>query len=229
MGGGGGRGGGKGGGGGDDEDGGKGRGKLLVAAALLLSSFLQNPFENVRRKYEKCPRYRIEEASKEHQEKAKALLKHTSVLRNDYQQRKFRIYQLMKGQVIEGMHVAHKVGLDLMKYMLIKVDGKELTKADIGIVRECCSKFDNFEMVPKMENWKDHVDIDKMLKKAIDECLANGNVSEETWRSLSSQPRVREIVMCLKKDYWPPVVSQRVQVLRQIVNPSNPAQNLWDI
>ncbi|CAI8037318.1 hypothetical protein GBAR_LOCUS20855 [Geodia barretti] len=116
-----------------------------------------------------------------------------------------------------------------MKHMLIKVDGKELTKADIGIVRECCSKFDNFEMVPKMENWKDHVDIDKMLKKAIDECLANGNVSEETWRSLSSQPRVREIVTCLKKDYWRPVVSQRVQVLRQIANPSNPAQNLWDI
>ena len=225
-------GGGRGGGGGDDEDGGKGRGKLWVAAALLLSSFLQNPHENARKKYEKCPRYRIPKASEEDQKKAEALLPSTDVLRNG-NEKKFREEQHKKGKPLEGMQAAHKVGLGLMKYMLINVDGKEVTGEDIIVVRECCNKFENFDLVTEKKNKSEHTKIDNALKRAIDECLANGEVSQDMWKSLTIDPvvveRIREIVKCLKKDYWPPVVSQRVQVLRQIVNPSNPAQNLWDM
>ena len=222
-------GGGRGGGGGDEGDGGKGRGRLLVTAAVLLTSFFKPSHIQAREKYEKCPRHNIPESSEEAKKKANDMLPSTSVLRNKWQQEKFRREQQSKGKVVQGMHVAHKVGLDLMRYVLVKVDGKEITERDIKVVKECCNNFENFDLVSQAVNQSHHVCIDNALKGAIKECLEKGSVSEATWKSLSDQPRVREVVASLKKDYWPPAVSQRVQVLRQVFNPSNPAQNLWDM
>ena len=194
--------------------------KELVTTALLLTSFLHHSHENIREKYEKCTRYQIKKASEGSQMKATDLLGSHPILLDPKQQE-----ERMKVKFVDGMHVTHKVGLDLIKHILIKVDGKELTDNDVEIIQECYSKLENFELVSN----HNYVFIENTLKNAIDECLENEKVLEATWKSLNGQPRVREVVTCLKKEYWPPAVSQRVQVLRQIYNPSNPAQNLWDM
>ena len=231
-GGGGGRGGGGrgGGGGGDDDDGGKGRGKRWVAAAVLLPSFFQKLYESIREMYEKCQRRQIKEASQKAQKKVSDLLEDAEVLRNGWQQTKFKNEKASEGKDIEGMHAAHIVGCKLMKHILIKVNGKVFEKEDIKVVREYCSRFENFELAPIEVNKSDHVKTDNTLIKAIDEYFEDGQISEATWESLSSEStRVKDIMTCLRDLDWPAVVSQRVQVFRQIVNPSNPAQNIWDM
>ena len=234
-----------GGGGGDDDDGGNGSHKLWVTKALLTIAFLQRFYENERCKCEKCPRYYVPRASAEARSRAEELLPKTAVLRNKYQQTKYREAEQEKGKDISGMHVAHTVGLDLMKHILIEVDGNELTERDIQIVRECCNRFDNFDLVEVGTNKSNHVIVDNALISAISHALEGKKVPLDDWRTLEQNwDRVRKIVEMLKKqdywptavtqhakkqDYWPTAVTQRVQVLRRVVNPNNPFQNLWDI
>ena len=222
--------GGGGGGGGDDGGDDDGRHKIWVAGALLAAAFLQGPYENTRRKYEKCERHFVPKATEEAQKRASEMLPDTSVLRSKRQQEKFRFEQLQKGKIIDGMHVAHRVGLDLMKHILIQVDGRELTKNNVKVVQDCCNRSENFDLVPAETNKSEHVIIDHALKKAITDCLEGRKVSAATWATLQQNwSRVREVVAELKGDYWPAVVSQRVQVLRRVINPNDSAQNLWDI
>ena len=209
---------------GDDEDSQKNHDKLWITKAFLLSAFLQHSHENKR-----SPCHQVQEATEEDQRKASDMLKVISIPNDPWKEERFRKEQQQQGEVLDRMHVTHKVGFDLLKYILIKIDGKELTEKDIEVIRECYNRFENFELVSQQVNPTHYVIINNTLKEAINECLKNGRVSEATWKSLSGQHRVRQVVMCLKRDYWPPVVSQRVQILRDIVNPRNPTQNLWDM
>ena len=220
-------GGGNGGGGSDGGDGGDGGddkggdGDRRRKFALLFSAleWLQEVFNRERKKYERVTRDDIQKASKHAIDRAKEKLPDTKALRKAV---KFR-----QGEKNEGEHAAHIVALEVVRHILIYIDGKELTDEDIRKVRDCCNASNNFELVPARENQSDHRKKDIALKDAISEYLKDGRVSESKWDCLDLG-RVKQAVKILKGDNWPPVMSQRVQVLQQICNPRNSAQNLWD-
>ena len=237
-----GRGGDKGGGGGDkgsgkggdkgagvgDEDSRRNIFRRLLAATFLMLGMFTEEYEKERTKQEKGNRTdKILGASQSAQEHSKALLPSTGVLRNEYQQRRFRKNAQKSGIDITGQHAAHRVGLDVVRHILIYVDGKKLTEDDVELTKHFFNQPDNFELVPARVNQSDHKKKDNALKNAIKEYLKQGCVSESTWEKLDLT-RIREAVAIMKSDDCPVALSQRVQVLRQITNPRNPTQNLFE-
>ena len=219
------KGGGGGGGGGDDDD--NHRGQLLVLC-LSLGSF-QRCYELERKKVEKVKRGDICEASKEAKEKTKLLIPDTSALRKTYGQTKFRREANDEGINVSGQDAAHKVALEVLHYILVNVDGDKLTNDDVEKIKVCCARPSNLEMVSVHTNRSVHRRQDIALIDAVKEYFnKQGYVSEATWNSLD-RDRLRQFVTELKREGWPPAVSQRVQVLRQIVDPNNHATNLWDL
>lgn len=202
------------------------KGKLVVTTAVLLLGCFKTSYEVERKKHEKCARYQINEASDEDQKKASEIIPATKVIRNIAQQVKFRKYESSRGKSLNGMHVSHKVGLELIKVFVTIVDGSEI---DVPVVRDSCNRFENFELAPAKVNKSDHVKVDNLIIKAIKECFT-GRVTDTTWESLMEyKDRIEVIVQCLHADFWPAEISQRVQILREIVNPNDSAQNLWDM
>ena len=209
-------------------DGGRGNRRDKITALLLSFGLFQGIYKREREKYEPGRRDHIRGATAEAQRQAEEKLPRTDALRDEGRQQKFRRESEKKGIDISDKHVAHIVGLDVVRYILIKVDGKTLTDHDINLVKGCCNKVENFELVPARENQSDHKKKDNAFKKAISEYLKEGRVSGSTWAELDLT-RVGKAVKILKSDDWPAAISQRVQVLRQICNPQDSAQNLWDI
>ena len=153
----------------------------------------------------------------------------TSALRKTYGQTKFRREANDEGINVSGQDAAHKVALEVLHYILVNVDGDELTKDDVEKIKVCCARPSNLEMVSLHTNRSVHRRQDIALIDAVKEYFnKQGRVSEATWNSLD-RDRLRQFVTELKREDWPPAVSQRVQVLRQIVDPNNPATNLWDL
>lgn len=224
-------GGGGGGNGGDDDE---HKRKSSFAALLLLIPFLQTSLENERQKYEKGRRAIIKKASPALYKKMNAMVPNTDVLRSDYQQGKFRDDQQSKGKVVnQGMHAGHIVSLELIRCLLLHVDGCEITLQDRKHIKESCNKFRNFELVSAHTNQSVHRKIDRCLTTAIKDYLESGKISEITWDGLTetsvARERVRSIVKYFKEGKWHVAVTQRVEILRLIKNPRNPSQNLWDI
>ena len=191
---------------------------------LLLS---QGIYDREMEKYESGRHDQIWGATAEAQRQAEENIPSSATLRDERKQEKFKQESKKKRIDTSDKHVAHIVGLDVVRYILIKVDGKTLTDHDINLVKGCCNKVENFELVPARENQSDHKKKDNAFKKAISEYLKEGRVSGSTWAELDLT-RVGKAVKILKSDDWPAAISQRVQVLRQICNPKISAQNLWD-
>ena len=126
------------------------------------------------------------------------------------------------------MHAAHKAGLGVVRHFLIYVSGKEVTLDDREQVKQFFSEPFNLEMVPARENWSDHNVKDYAWKKAIDEYLDSGCLSEATWKNLDLD-WIKAAVSVFKRRDCPIVISQRVQILRQMVNPNNPEENLFNL
>lgn len=221
------------GGGGDGKDGGDGDGcgrgirSIMTELAFSIGFFQQN-YDTERKKVEKVIREHIPEASDEAKCRTNLMIPNTDVLRMPYSQTKFREKARKDGTDVSGRHAAHIVSLDVVRYILINVDGKDLTKDELEKVKVCSNQPSNLEMALAKTNQSDHIKKDNAWVKAMTEYFKQGCVTEVTWDAMDLK-RVKEAVTVLKRKEWPPAISQRVQVLRQIVNPRNPTENLWDI
>ena len=216
--------------GGDGGDGGDGGGNFFRRVFLIVCAIFgrfTEEYERQREIFEKGKRDNIQAASLLDQERSKALAPNTDVFRDENQQKKFKMNARKRGVDITNKHAAHRVGLDVVRHILIYVDGKKLTEDDVALTKHFCNQSVNFELVPAQVNQSDHKKKDNALKAAITEYLQQGRVSESTWERLDLT-RIREAVAIVKSDDCPVALSQRVQVLRQITNPKNPAQNLFE-
>ena len=199
-----------------------------ITAWLSAFCSFQEAYETERIKRERVKRYNIRGTTKTEQEKIKKIIPNTKVIRDDYKQQRYRNSQEKKGVDISNMHAAHKAGLSVVRHFLIYVSGKELTPDDLDQMKQFFSEPFNLVMVPARENWSDHNVKDNAWKEAINEYLHHGCLSEATWKNLDLD-WIKAAVSVFKRPDCPIVISQRVQILRQMVNPNNPDENLFNL
>ena len=203
---------------------------LLLCTGVLLTFIggFVGVYEQERLKREKGRREHIGAASESDKKKHAKLISTTDDIRHGQKIRDFRESEEKRGVSIDGMHAAHQAGLGVVRQLVIRVDGKELTDDDVSQIRKFfCEPF-NLKMAPARVNQSEHTKKDYAWIEALKEYLKNGSVSKATWEGLDLT-WIKNAIAIFKRDACPVAVYQRVQIMRQITNPSQPSQNLWDL